>query len=345
MRIIFTLVLFAWSFTAHAQLKGGPCEGCEAVFEYGNKKLKAADTLPDYNLPGPKLKMTGIIYQHDGRTPAAGVILYIYHTNQAGLYVANTNETGWGKRHGTLRAWIKTGPDGRYTFYTLKPGTYPSRSEPAHIHATVLEPNGNYYYIEEWHFKGDPLLVKLRDRKLYGGEGVLNIQNGAVTRNIILGLNVPDYGIDTAHSFIYWKGTKLGGTGSHEGSLKISSGYMAPGGSFRIPLSTLQITDVPAHEPIPRANLTRHLKEEFEATQYPYITFTISAMTKTHVSGRLTVMQTTRPVTIPYRKTSGGYEAIFNLSRKAWGIGKKAGWLEDKLVDDSIRFRISLIDR
>src|SRR5512134_1672562 len=34
--------------------------------------------------PGERLVITGTIYQNDGRTPAAGVVLYAYHTNAAG---------------------------------------------------------------------------------------------------------------------------------------------------------------------------------------------------------------------------------------------------------------------
>lgn len=185
--------------TSSYQLKGGPCEGCEAVFEYGNKTLSATATLPDFNLPGPKLKLTGHVYLHDGKTPAQDVILYIYHTNQQGLYAHIANDKGWGKRHGTLRDWIKTDKNGAYTFYTLKPGTYPSRSEPAHIHATVLEPNGKYYYIEEWHFADDPLLYKLKaqQRNLYGGEGIVTLKQAGnllvAERDIILGLHIKDY--------------------------------------------------------------------------------------------------------------------------------------------------------
>ena len=64
---------------------GGPWEGCEAIYEYGNKKLLPSDTLPDFESGGEKLKITGTIYQADGKTPAADVILYIYHTNADGI--------------------------------------------------------------------------------------------------------------------------------------------------------------------------------------------------------------------------------------------------------------------
>lgn len=183
-----------------ARLAGGPCEGCEAVFEYGDKKLAPVDTLPDFNDKGPKLKVTGTIYQNDGKTPAEGVILYIYHTDQSGRYATRGNETGWARRHGYIRGWVKTGKDGKYTFYTLKPGTYPDRSMPAHIHPIILEPNGKYYWLGSYHFEDDPLLTEKErsPRSPRGGSsGLLSLRKEGDlrvgVRDIILGKNVPDY--------------------------------------------------------------------------------------------------------------------------------------------------------
>src|SRR5215217_3882971 len=63
---------------------GGRCEGCEAIYEspVSFEKLSWADTLPDFNEPGPKLEISGTVYQKDGKIPAAGVVLYVYHTDQ-----------------------------------------------------------------------------------------------------------------------------------------------------------------------------------------------------------------------------------------------------------------------
>lgn len=179
---------------------GGPCEGCEAIFEYGRKKLNSVDTVPGYLDNEPKIKLTGTVYKKDGKTPAAGVIVYIYHTNRQGIYERKGDETGWARRHGFRRAWIKTGTDGRYTFYTFRPAAYPDHSEPEHIHITVKEPDKNEYYLDEYVFDDDPLLTigersKLSDR---GGSGILKLRPGkeglmTVERNLILGLNIPDY--------------------------------------------------------------------------------------------------------------------------------------------------------
>jgi len=180
-------------------LVGGPCEGCEAIFEYGEKKLTPIDIMPDFKNPGPKIKVTGTIYNKDGLTPAADVILYVYHTNQQGIYETRGGETGWARRHGYIRGWIKTDHTGTYTLYSLKPGSYPGRSEPAHIHATILEPNGCYYYIDSYHFENDPLLTQ-REREKQpkrGGSGIVKLEQQddvlVAKRDIILGKNIPGY--------------------------------------------------------------------------------------------------------------------------------------------------------
>lgn len=199
---LFFLLLFPCGFfvlAEDARLVGGPCEGCEAVFENGEKELTPTDTLPLYEDSGPKLKVTGTIYRPDGKTPAEGVILYFYHTNQKGVYPKRGDEEGWARRHGYLRGWIKTGADGRYTFYTIKPGSYPSRNAPAHIHATILEPDGRYYYIDDYNFAGDPLLThgELNQSRPRGGSGIVTLKKDGSTlvaeRDIILGKNVPNY--------------------------------------------------------------------------------------------------------------------------------------------------------
>jgi protocatechuate 3,4-dioxygenase, beta subunit len=182
------------------KIVGDGCEGCEAVYEYGSKKLTSVDTLPDFHEAGPKLMVTGTIFKKDGKTPAKDVILYVYHTDQKGVYPTKGNEKGWDKRHGYIRGWIKTGADGQYKFYTLRPGAYPGRQNPEHIHPTIKEPGYKEYWIDEYLFEDDPILTK-RERDSQPGRGGRGIvlptkdKNGMqiVRRDIILGLNVPGY--------------------------------------------------------------------------------------------------------------------------------------------------------
>lgn len=178
---------------------GGPCEGCEAIFEYKNKQLTSVDTLPEFRRNEPKLKITGTVFKEDGKTPAENVIIYIYHTNRQGIYQTKGNETGWAKRHGFIRGWVKTGNDGHYTFYTFRPAAYPDGTEAEHIHITIKEPEKNEYYLDEYLFDDDPLLTQsIRNRlKNRGGSGIVKqkMEKGILTikRNLILGKNIPDY--------------------------------------------------------------------------------------------------------------------------------------------------------
>ena len=109
-------------------------------------------------------------------------------------------ETGWAKRHGYIRGWIKTGADGTYTFYTTMPGAYPERNAAAHIHPTILEPDGKYYWVDEYLFKGDPLLTvqQTSAASARGGNGaVITLEKQGnllvAKRDFVLGKNVPGY--------------------------------------------------------------------------------------------------------------------------------------------------------
>lgn len=202
--LVIVLILSNSSSQSQAEQKehsiiGGACEGCEAIYEYDTKLLTPIDTLPLFKTNEPQLHITGTVYQRDGKTPAKNIILYIYQTNRDGIYETQGSEKGWAKRHGFIRGWVKTGQDGKYTFYTFKPASYPNRKEPEHIHITVKEPNKNEYYLDEYVFDDDPLLTpsKRKELKNRGGSGIIKpiLKNGVLTihRDLILGLNIPNY--------------------------------------------------------------------------------------------------------------------------------------------------------
>ncbi|NIJ55029.1 dioxygenase family protein [Dyadobacter arcticus] len=202
---LFILVLTTiWVFTFSIEKRvGGPCEGCEAIFENSIpfEKLPSFTKLPEVTWKGKKpLGINGIVYKSDGKTPAPNVVLYVYHTNEAGIYPKKGDEKGWAKRHGYIRAWLKTDEKGEYKFVTLRPGIYPDRGEPAHIHITLKEPGLNEYYIDEFVFSDDPLLTTEKRNKLEnrGGSGIIMklVDVGSMfkgERNIYLGKNIPDY--------------------------------------------------------------------------------------------------------------------------------------------------------
>ena len=159
----------------------------------------ARDTLPEFGVNEPKLKISGTVFKKDKRTPAENVIVYIYHTNRKGVYERKDDEKGWAKRHGFIRGWVKTAKDGHYTFYTFRPAAYPDGSEPEHIHITVKEPGKKEYYLDDYLFGDDPgLTPEIReDLENRGGSGIVfpKKANGMLTleRDLFMGLNIPNY--------------------------------------------------------------------------------------------------------------------------------------------------------
>lgn len=173
----------------------GRCDGCGAVLESGDAKLTPVDTLPEFELHDSQIKLTGVVYEQDGKTPASDVTIHIYQTNEEGRYPKKGNETGWGKNHGYIRGWVQTGSDGRYTFYTFRPGSYGSGA--AHIHMAVLEPDGKYYYVDDINFEDDPNLDTEGHFRKWGGSGIVKLKKEGdlllAERDIVLGLNVENY--------------------------------------------------------------------------------------------------------------------------------------------------------
>ncbi|WP_299121568.1 intradiol ring-cleavage dioxygenase [uncultured Winogradskyella sp.] len=170
------------------------------------KKLSSKDTSPAFKQDGQKILLTGTVYQRDGKTPAPNVILYYYQTNTNGVYATKESEernmpkNKLGQTHGYIRGWLKTNKHGNYSIYTIKPGTYPSRTEAAHVHITIKDKLVKKpYYIDDFVFDNDPLLttkkrIKMKNR---GGSGVIRfVQKDNLwvgERDIVLGLNIRDY--------------------------------------------------------------------------------------------------------------------------------------------------------
>lgn len=160
------------------QLRPVPgCEGCEAAWERDPTTLTPSIRLAPAGEPGEPLILRGRILRADGRTPAPGVVLYLQQTNAAGLYANGSNESEWSRRHGRLRGWLKTGADGRFEVRTIKPGQYPSRTDPAHIHLTLLEPGKDPYWIDDVVFAGEPGVdaAYREERQNRGGNGIVQL--------------------------------------------------------------------------------------------------------------------------------------------------------------------------
>ena len=118
---------------------------------------------------GELMKISGTVYQPDGKTPAANTLIYLYHTDIEGYYGRTSEE----HKHGRYRGWMLTNKDGRYEFVTIKPAPYPVNRFAAHIHMTVTTPTAREDWIDSILFEGDNL-ISSREREEAGRRGGFN---------------------------------------------------------------------------------------------------------------------------------------------------------------------------
>jgi protocatechuate 3,4-dioxygenase beta subunit len=146
------------------------------MFDGMPEKTSWRASLAELNEPGEPLIVSGRIFKKDGKTPAAGILLYIYHTDNKGLYSPAPTQTK-GRRHGHLRGWMITDAQGRYEFKTIRPASYPNSKNPQHIHPIIKESESKIYWIEDFLFSDDPLLTDQEKSRLpkRGGSGVMTL--------------------------------------------------------------------------------------------------------------------------------------------------------------------------
>ena len=186
----------ARSERAREPVVGGPCEGCEWVYEGLPAEIPSRTRIAPAGEPGEAMRIEGTVLDAEGR-PVPGVIVYAYHTDDRGEY---PRDTRYGVRHGRLRAWAKSDEDGRYVFDTIRPAGYPGTTIPAHVHMHVIEVGRCTYWIDDINFEDDPRLSQ-RDRSRSDRRGGSGLSRPArdktgvwvVTRDIVLGENVADY--------------------------------------------------------------------------------------------------------------------------------------------------------
>ena len=143
--------------------------------------------------PGQRLDVTGVVYAADGRTPIASASVYVYQTDARGYY---RPDDAMGNRDPRLYGLMRTDAQGRYSFRTIRPGSYPGTRVPQHIHYEVTA-EGHGTRIFEIVFEDDPFLTaQIREdaarpgsvyalrRVEHGGSG-----SGRVTQDVVLSDN------------------------------------------------------------------------------------------------------------------------------------------------------------
>ena len=102
--------------------------------------------------PGERLVIRGRVFAPDGETPEAGVVLYHYQTGADGRYAPPGQEIP------RLRGWVRTDSEGRYEVRTIRPGSYPGRSVPEHVHVFLWGAGYEPQWSDSLKFADDPLL-------------------------------------------------------------------------------------------------------------------------------------------------------------------------------------------
>jgi protocatechuate 3,4-dioxygenase beta subunit len=104
--------------------------------------------------PGSRIEVSGVVYAADGKTPVASASVYVYQTDARGYY---RPDDAMGNRNPRLMALLRTDGQGRYSYRTIRPGSYPSSRVPQHIHYEVTA-EGQGTRIFEIVFDDDPFM-------------------------------------------------------------------------------------------------------------------------------------------------------------------------------------------
>lgn len=138
---------------------------------YGHESVEALDSDLTRNARrtgepiGERMIVAGRVLDEDGR-PLANTLIEVWQANAAGRYIhvndqhdapVDPNFFGAGR--------CVTDAEGRYKFYTLRPGAYPWQNHanawrPAHIHLSLFGPSIATRLITQMFFPGDPLLAQ-----------------------------------------------------------------------------------------------------------------------------------------------------------------------------------------
>lgn len=201
------------------------------------------------------------------------------------------------------------------------------------------------------------LLLLLLVLSSCNGNRTTEFQQAAMTKSSPkdVHINSDTLRLDMSRSIIHWKGTKMKGLGKHEGQIELEDGFftitnsLLTGGHFIANMNSIEVTDIPAHEPVPRRRFNDHMKSEdfFDTATYPVSKFEITGIQyKTTnsliISGNLTLKDITRNISFAANYKEKTFETGFTIDRFQWNIGYEGSWVDKTLVDKDIVLEIQL---
>jgi protocatechuate 3,4-dioxygenase beta subunit len=163
MNLLMLVCFYSTISIVNSQNNSKASKDLNPIYDYGSRNLSSIDSVPDFNLKDQKLKLTGVIYQSDGKTPAKDVILYVEQPDEYGNFDLREDN---GKRYVHHRVWVKTDNDGRYTIYTFVPGNDRRYQQYKQLFPVIKEPSKEAYEIETFLFDDDPLVSKYCRKRL-----------------------------------------------------------------------------------------------------------------------------------------------------------------------------------
>ncbi|MCK9534380.1 MAG: protocatechuate 3,4-dioxygenase subunit beta [Pseudomonas sp.] len=113
---------------------------------------------------GERILVTGTVFDELGQ-PVPNTLIEVWQANAAGRYVHKRDQHDAPIDPNFLGAGrCLTDENGRYKFYTIKPGAYPwgnhpNAWRPNHIHFSLLGPCISSRLVTQMYFPGDPLLA------------------------------------------------------------------------------------------------------------------------------------------------------------------------------------------
>jgi protocatechuate 3,4-dioxygenase beta subunit len=157
-----------WTHTPSQPLIRRPATRTEATGPLRlDRKLPCGDAnlaepIPGRPAIGQLMHLAGRVLDEDGR-PVRGAIVELWQANASGRYFnpidqraapLDPNFVGNGR--------VRTDEEGRYAFFTIKPGAYPVPVKetwwrPPHVHFSVLGPASLSRLVTQMYFAGDPL--------------------------------------------------------------------------------------------------------------------------------------------------------------------------------------------
>jgi protocatechuate 3,4-dioxygenase beta subunit len=136
---------------------------------------------------GELILISGTVFFADGESVSPNTLIYLYHTDIYGLYGREGEH-----KHGRYRTWLLTDKEGRYSFETIRPASYPDSTQSAHIHMTVTTATQKEDWVDSILFEGDSFITA-RERTVNKGgySAIVKLEKAAngllsATRNIKL---------------------------------------------------------------------------------------------------------------------------------------------------------------